>query len=119
MVELHAVVGIVVIAVNVVAAIIGGYYIRWRRSPRRAYLHLLAGAQGAVVVQVAIGLLLLSGGNRAVDRLHYLYGAIALLAILSPWFYAPSEPTRRLVWFTGAAVLAAAVGARAYVTGGA
>jgi uncharacterized BrkB/YihY/UPF0761 family membrane protein len=119
MIELHTVVGVLVIVINVIAALVGLYYLRRRRSPSRTYLHLVAGAQVTVVAQAAIGLLLLSGGNRAVDELHYLYGAVALFVILSPWLYAPSDPSRRLVWFTGATVLAAVLGIRGYMTGGA
>lgn len=117
MVELHSVVGVLMIAVNAVAAIAGLYFLRRRRSPSRSYLHLLAAAQTSVIAQTAIGLLLLSGGNRAVDRLHYLYGGVALAAILSPWIYAPPAPMRRLLWFTGATLAAAALGARGYLTG--
>ena len=36
------------------------------------------------------------------DDLHYLYGALSLIAVLSPWLYAPPVPARRLAWFTGA-----------------
>ena len=54
--------------------------------------------------------------GRAADRLHYLYGTLALLMIGSPWLYAPYEPRRRLLWFGGATLLAAALAARAYMT---
>jgi hypothetical protein len=67
---------------------------------------------------VALGLLLLSDGLRTVDRLHYLYGALALGAVLSPWFYAPPVPARRLVWFTGASLAGSALAIRAYTTAG-
>ena len=35
----------------------------------------------------------------AKDHLHYAYGTFALLAVLSPWLYAPTEPRARLLWF--------------------
>ena len=78
--------------------------------------HLLALAQTLIVAQVALGLLLLSGHHRAKDHLHYAYGTFALLAILSPWLYAPSEPKARLAWFGGATLVAAALGVRAWMT---
>ena len=63
-----------------------------------------------------IGLLLLSKHYRAPDRLHYAYGTFALLAVLAPWLYAPDEPRRRLLWFAGATLVAAALAVRAYLT---
>ena len=62
---------------------------------------LLALAQTLVVAQVALGLLLLSDHQQASDHLHYAYGTFALLAVLSPWLYAPAEPRPRLLWFAG------------------
>src|SRR5882672_3762278 len=67
-------------------------------------------AQTLLVAQVALGLLLLSDHKRAADRLHYAYGTFALLAVLSPWLYAPSEPRARLLWFGIATLVAAALG---------
>ncbi len=93
-------------------------FVAYRRSVAgRAVAHLLALAQTLVVAQVALGLLLLSGGHRAPDRLHYAYGTFALLAVLSPWLYAPAEPRRRLAWFAGATLLGGALAVRAYMTG--
>jgi hypothetical protein len=78
--------------------------------------HLLAFAQTVLVAQVGIGLLLLSDGRRAADKLHYAYGTFALLAVLAPWMYAPAEPRRRLLWFSGATLVAGALAVRAYMT---
>jgi hypothetical protein len=36
--------------------------------------------------------------------------------VLSPWFYAPKEPRKRLAWFSGATLVAAALAVRAYTT---
>ncbi len=87
-----------------------------RRRAGGAVTHLLALAQTLLVAQVALGLLLLSGHHRAKDHLHYAYGTIALLAVLSPWLYAPAEPRARLTWFAVATLLAAALGVRAWMT---
>ena len=78
--------------------------------------HLLALAQTLLVAQVALGLLLLSDHYRARDHLHYAYGTFALLSVLSPWLYAPSEPRSRLLWFSVATLVAAALGVRAWMT---
>ena len=72
--------------------------------------------QTVLIAQVGLGLLLLSNDYRAPDRLHYAYGTFALLAVLSPWLYAPDEPRRRLLWCAGATLVAAALAVRAYLT---
>jgi hypothetical protein len=90
----------------------------WARRTRAgsAVAQLLALAQTLLVAQVAMGLLLLSRHHRAKDHLHYAYGTMALLAVLSPWLYAPSEPRARLTWFAVATLVAAALGVRAWMT---
>jgi hypothetical protein len=90
----------------------------WARRSRAgsAVAQLLALAQTLLVGQVALGLLLLSGHHRAKDHLHYAYGTFALLAVLSPWLYAPTEPRARLLWFAVATLVAAALGVRAFMT---
>jgi hypothetical protein len=117
MAQLHGIVALVLIAVNALAGAVGVVYYRLRAEPPRGFAHLLALGQVLLIGQSAIGLLLLSGNRRAPDRLHYLYGALALAAVLSPWLYAPPGERRRLLWFAGAALLAAALSVRAYLTG--
>jgi hypothetical protein len=87
-----------------------------RRGAGRGVAQLLALTQTVLVAQVALGLLLLSDGRRAPDRLHYAYGAFALLAVLSPWLYAPADPRARLLWFGVATLVAAALAVRAWIT---
>jgi hypothetical protein len=91
-------------------------FVARRRGAGRSVAQLLALAQTLVVAQVGLGLLLLSDHKRASDHLHYAYGTFSLLAVLSPWLYAPSQPRARLAWFSGATLLAAALGVRAYMT---
>ncbi|HEY6963556.1 MAG TPA: hypothetical protein VI408_16845 [Gaiellaceae bacterium] len=90
----------------------------WARRRRSGswVAHVLALAQTLLVAQVALGLLLLSNHHRAKDHLHYAYGTFALLAVLSPWLYAPPDPRARLAWFAGATLIAAALGVRAWMT---
>ena len=115
--ELHVLNAVVVIAANFLAAGWGFVYLRRRRTPGRLYAHVLALAQALVIAQVAIGLLLLADGYSSPDSLHPWYGSLALLAVLSPWVYAPPVPARRLAWFTCAAFVAGALSVRAYITG--
>jgi len=114
---LHSINGVLLIAVNGIAAAIGLVYARRRTEPSRVFTHLLVLGQTLLVAQAALGLLLLSDDHRSSDKLHYLYGALALGAVLAPWLYAPHEARARLIWFCGAALLAAALGVRAYLTG--
>ena len=117
MVSVHHAVAFLVIA-TCLAAAAGGAWAYFRKTEPRAYLtHLLALAQTLVIAQAALGLLLLSSHHRAMDKLHYLYGGVALLAVLSPWLYAPANRRGRLAWFTGATLVAGALAVRAYMTG--
>jgi hypothetical protein len=113
----HEVVGAVAIAICAAAALIGGHAYWRRRGAGALTTHALALAQTALVAQVGIGLLLLADDRRAADDLHYAYGTLALAAALAPWFYAPAEGPRRLLWFAGMTALAGALAVRAFMTG--
>lgn len=114
---IHPILGGVVIGVCGLAALAGGLTYWRHRGAGALTTHVLALAQTVLVAQVGIGLLLLSDGNRAPDDLHYLYGTLALGAVLAPWFYAPAAGPRRLLWFAGLTALGGALAARAYMTG--
>jgi hypothetical protein len=82
-VTVHLVVGITVIATNLAAGGWGG--IMWlRREPSVGFWYALRVAQVAVVLQAALGAILLLSGHEAASGLHYLYGllpvGISLLA---------------------------------------
>ena len=117
MLSAHQVLGGIAIAVCALAALFGGL-VYWRRRGAGGLLtHVLALAQTLLVAQVGLGLLLLSDDRRAADDLHYVYGSLSLGAILAPWMYAPAEGPRRLAWFAGTSLLAAALAVRAFMTG--
>jgi hypothetical protein len=115
MLTTHHAVAFVVLAVTWGSAALGFWAYR-RGSVGFAVQHALALAQTVLIAQVGLGLLLLSNHNRAADKLHYAYGTFALLAVLAPWLYAPDDPRRRLLWFAGATVVAAALAVRAFMT---
>jgi hypothetical protein len=77
------VVGIAVLATNLVAAAWGA--IAWARKDARAsivFWPLLRAAQATVVVQVVLGLLLVARGASAPDGLHIVYGVSPLVVSL-------------------------------------
>ena len=113
----HLVLAYVVIVVAVAASAAGAYAYRVTRTRSVFVGHLLALVQTLLIAQAGLGLLLLSDDRRASEELHYTYGALALGAVLAPWLYAPAEPRRRLLWFAGATLLAAALALRALMTG--
>ena|SRR5436190_13184839 len=115
MLTTHHAVAFVVLAVTWGSAGLGFWAYR-RGSAGLAVQHSLALAQTVLIAQVGLGLLLLSNHNRAPDKLHYAYGTFALLAVLAPWLYAPEDPRRRLLWFAGATLVAAALAVRAFMT---
>jgi hypothetical protein len=115
MLTAHHVNAFLVIAVCVISAVVA-FVARRRGRAGGGVAQLLALAQTLIVAQVGLGLLLLSDHRRADDHLHYAYGSFALLAVLSPWLYAPSEPRARLLWFAVATLVAAALAVRAYMT---
>ena len=117
MLDAHRVLAFLVVGVPAVAALAGGL-VYWRRRGLAGWLaHLLALAQTLLVAQVALGLLLLSDDRRAADELHYAYGSLSLAAILAPWMYATAAGPKRLLWFAGTSLLAAALAVRAFMTG--
>lgn len=118
MLAAHQWVGVAVIVVAALSAVWGGVTYLRRAEAGAALRQVLALVQTLLVAQVALGLLLVSDGRRASDDLHYAYGTFALAVVLAPWFYAPTDPRRRLAWFAGTSLVAAALAVRAYMTSG-
>jgi hypothetical protein len=75
--DVHIVLGVVAIALNVLAALYGGLCY-WQASPSRWFWRLLRAAQVAVVVEAAFGGVLELLGHRT-SSLHILYGVLPLL----------------------------------------
>ena len=80
MTSVHLIVGVTVIATNLVAGVWGG--LAWlRRLPAVGFWYALRAAQAAVVAQVLLGTILLMLGHRA-EELHYVYGVLPLAVTL-------------------------------------
>ena len=116
MLAAHEVLAVAVVAAALVAAVAGGIAFYRRAAASRWLAQLLALVQTLLVAQVGLGLLLLADDRRSDEELHYAYGSLALAAVLAPWFYAPSEPRPRLLWFAAATLIAGALATRAYMT---
>jgi hypothetical protein len=81
MAELHLVVGLCVLALNLAAGLLGGY--SWLRDQASVpFWYLLRAAQVAVFIQVMLGMLLVFAGHEPPDDLHYVYGMLPLLVSL-------------------------------------
>lgn len=79
--EVHLVLGVAVIALNLAAGVWGA--VAWlRREASVRFWPLLRTAQGTVIAQVVLGALLLIGGKEAEDGIHYMYGAAPLVVNL-------------------------------------
>ena len=116
MLAVHHTLAFFVLGMTTLSALWGGIAYFRVGTAGALLAHLLTLSQTLLVAQVGLGLLLLSDHRRASAQLHYAYGTFALLAVLSPWFYAPPEPRKRLAWFAGATLVAAALAVRAYTT---
>lgn len=117
MLTAHIVLGVAVIVVCVGSAVLGLVAYRRRGTGGAFVSHALVLAQTLLIAQAAVGLLLLSDGRRAPERLHYTYGALALGLALMPWFYAPGAGPKRLLWFAVPTIVAGALAVRAFMSG--
>jgi hypothetical protein len=79
--EVHLVVGVVVMVLNLLAGVWGG--IAWvAHRPSVWFWYILRAAQASIVAQVLLGALLLVGGREATDGWHYMYGVAPLVVNL-------------------------------------
>jgi heme A synthase len=78
MVGLHIAVGVLLIALNLAAGLVGG--IAWYRDrPSIPFWYLLRAAQVAVFLQALLGGLLVVTDHEPEEGLHYLYGILPLV----------------------------------------
>jgi hypothetical protein len=77
-VGLHIAIGLILIALNAAAGLVGG--ISWYRDRASVpFWYLLRAAQVSVFVQALLGGLLLVTNHEPEDGLHYLYGILPLV----------------------------------------
>lgn len=75
---LHLVVGVAVLAVNLLAGLLGAWC-WWRVQASVAFWWILRAGQALIVAQVLLGALLLALGHKPRDDLHILYGVLPLV----------------------------------------
>jgi hypothetical protein len=116
MLTTHRVTAFLVLAACIGSSLLALVAYRRRGHGGAVVSHALALAQTLIVAELAFGLLLLADRRHAEQGVHYMYGSLAVLAVAWPWFYAPPDPRRRLLWFSVATLLAAVLAIRAYMT---
>ncbi|MGA0122205.1 MAG: hypothetical protein ACO3KD_04260 [Gaiellales bacterium] len=118
-VTFHYVLGVAVIAINLLAGLWGVAI--WRRwlPTGRVYAQILAASQTLIVGQALIGLLLLSQNLRAPEQLHYVYGLLPAALVVFAYSARRDDVRRNVLIFSIAALLAAALAVRAFVSSGA
>ena len=116
--QLHLWLGLIVIAINLVAGVWG--LLVWRRKlpANRAYAQVLAASQTVIVGQAIIGLLLLSQNLRAAEQLHYVYGLLPAGMVVFAYSARRDDHLRNILIFSIAALLAAALSIRALTVSG-
>jgi len=78
MATIHLVVGVCLLAVNLLAGLFGAWC-WWRVHPSTAFWRILRTGQALIVLQVLLGALLLALGHEPADDLHILYGVLPLV----------------------------------------
>jgi hypothetical protein len=79
--ELHLVVGVVVMVLNLAAGLWGA--VAWAANRASVWFwYVLRAAQASVVAQVLLGAVLLVSGREATDGWHYMYGVAPLVVNL-------------------------------------
>lgn len=78
--DVHIVIGILALSLNLLAFVLGA--VAWlRRQPSAWFWRILRGGQAVVALEAALGGILLLMGRKATN-LHYLYGALPLVVAL-------------------------------------
>ena len=115
---IHLWLGIVVIAINLIAAVWG--FIVWKQwlPANKFYAQVLAASQTVIVGQAIIGLLLLSQNLRAAQQLHYVYGLLPAAMVIFAYSARGRNQQRNILIFSIAALLAAGLSARAFLVSG-
>jgi cytochrome b561 len=116
-VEAHMTVGILLLALNLIAGVWG--VVTWRRRVATSpwLQQTLALSHTVVLLQAVFGLYLLAGGHRAPQRLHYVYGLLPTGAVAFAYSARTPDTRRNLLQFSVVALVIFALAVRAFMTG--
>ncbi len=118
-VQIHYVLAYIAIAINVIAGAWGLLVWRGRLPAGRLYAQVLAASQTIIIGQAVIGLILLSQNRQAAEELHYVYGLLPAGLVIFAYSARRDDPRRNILIFSIAALLAAALSVRAFMSSGA
>ncbi|MGI8824789.1 MAG: hypothetical protein ACR2JC_03935 [Chloroflexota bacterium] len=109
-----------VVLIYAVLMALWGLFLFFRKiEPTGSYLGALVIAEGVVIVQGLLGIVLLIQGHRPADKLHYLYGLVALLALPAGYLYTKNGTVKGASLILGlASIFLVGVAVRAITTGG-
>lgn len=117
-VTIHYALGVVVIAINLIAGLWGlAVWKGWLR-PGRVFAQVLAASQTVIIGQAVLGLLLLSQNLRAAEQLHYVYGLLPAGLVIFAYSARRNDQRRNILIFAIAALVAGALAVRAFMSSG-
>jgi heme A synthase len=120
-VRIHQFIFLPVVLYFAILALLGIFWFFRGEPPNGSYLGALVIGEGLIVVQAIVGLLVFASGKHPHDGLHWLYGAVLLLALPIAYFLGNQrEEQDRVVtgYFAIACALMVGLAFRAYATGG-
>ena len=116
--DIHIGLGVVVIAINLIAGIWGLFVWKQKFSANKVYAQVLAASQTVIIGQAVLGLLLLSQNLRAAQQLHYVYGLLPVAMIIFAYSARGKENGRNILIFSIAALLSMGLATRALMESG-
>ena len=116
--DIHIGLGVVVIAINLIAGIWGLFVWRQKLPANKYFAQVLAASQTVIIGQAILGLLLLSQNLRAAQQLHYVYGLLPVAMIIFAYSARGKENGRNILIFSIAALLSMGLATRALMVSG-
>ena len=116
--DIHIGLGVVVIAINLIAGIWGLFVWKQKLPANKYFAQVLAASQTVIIGQAVLGLLLLSQNLRAAQQLHYVYGLLPVAMIIFAYSARGKENGRNILIFSIAALLSMGLATRALMVSG-
>lgn len=105
----------VVIVSNLFAGLWGLFLVRRRRPVPKAFWPVIFAGQGALAIQVGIGLALIQTGIEP-SGIHLFYGFVVAIAAVLSYAFRGEGARRTLIVFSSVALFIGAVSIRAFIT---